>query len=136
VPTSAQMQAALPAATRAAVAAMMRAGDEQNGPARGCAIDTIRQAGAGDYGDRALGRDLARGEGVDNLATVMRTLAIQLTVPSDEWFLARIVRVGLADGQLSDEERAAARAIAAYLGMTPEQAQGVISMTEEGAAAG
>jgi hypothetical protein len=36
---------------------------------------------------------------------------------------------------LSDEERQAAREIAAQIGMTPAQARGVITMTEEGASA-
>src|SRR5260370_23231840 len=62
-------------------------------------------------------------------------LAVQLAVPAREWFLADAVRIGLADGPLSDEERQAAQEIAAQLGMTPAQARGVISMTEEGAAA-
>jgi enoyl-CoA hydratase/carnithine racemase len=45
------------------------------------------------------------------------------------------VRIGLADGMLSDDERHVAREIAAQLGMTPAQARGVIAMTEEGASA-
>jgi hypothetical protein len=66
----------------------------------------------------------------------LRTLARQLIRPAPEWFLADVVRVGLADGPLSDEERGAARVIAAHLGMTSAQAHGVIWLTEEGAAAG
>jgi tellurite resistance protein len=62
-------------------------------------------------------------------------VAIQLVVPAREWFLAEAVRIGLVDGTLSDEERLAAREIAAQLGMTPAQAHGVIAMTEEGASA-
>jgi tellurite resistance protein len=57
-------------------------------------------------------------------------------MPAPEWFLADVVRIGLADGPLSAEERAAAQLIAAYLGMTSAQAHGVILLTEEGAAAG
>ena len=57
-------------------------------------------------------------------------------MPAPEWFLADAVRVGLADGPLSDDERGAARQIAAHLGMTAAQAHGVIVMTEESAAAG
>ncbi len=51
-------------------------------------------------------------------------------------FLADAVRVGLADGPLSDEERQAARLIGSHLGMTAAQAHGVILMAEESAAAG
>jgi hypothetical protein len=137
VPTSAQMGAALPAGTRVAVAAMLRAGDQRSGVARASAIETVRISGVRDYGDSALGEDLTCAEGASSqLAAALRTLAVQLTMPAHEWFLAEVVRVGLADGQLSDGERYAARQIAAYLGLTPAHAHGVISMTEEGASAG
>jgi len=66
---------------------------------------------------------------------MLNRLAIQLEIPAREWFLAEAVRIGLADGTLSDEERHAAQEIAAQLGMTQAQARGVISMTEEGASA-
>ena len=62
-------------------------------------------------------------------------LAIQLAIPAREWFFADIVRIGLADGPLSGDERQAAQEIAAQLGMTQAQARGVISMTEESAPA-
>jgi hypothetical protein len=137
MPTTAQMRAALPAATRAAVVAMLRAGDDGATLARTCAVDRIRSAGQHDYGDAALVADLRRSENAGTeLSSVLGTLAVQLTMPAHEWFLADVVRVGLADGPLSRAERSAAREIAAYLGMTPAQAHGVISMTEESAAAG
>jgi hypothetical protein len=137
MPTTAQMRAALPAATRVAVVAMLRAGDERSAAARACAVDSVRSAGAVNYGDVALAADLAHAKSAaSKLASVLGTLAVQLTMPAHEWFLADVVRVGLADGQLTDGERCAARQIAAHLGMTPAQARGVISMTEEGAAAG
>ena len=60
---------------------------------------------------------------------------MQLAVPAREWFLADIVRIGLADGQLTDDERLAARQVAANLGLTAAQAHGVITMTEESAPA-
>jgi hypothetical protein len=133
LPTSARMLTILPAATRAAAAVMLRAGAEDSGLARASAIEAVRTAGDGDYGEPGLSSDLARDVA---LAPVLGNLAIQLIMPAHEWFLAGIVRIGLADGQLSAEERAAARHIAACLGMTPAQAHGVIWMTEESAAAG
>lgn len=137
MPTTAQMRAALPAATRAAVVAMLRAGDDRSAPARASAIDRVRVSGVQDYGDATLAVDLKRGESTGNeVASVLGTLAVQLTMPAHEWFLADIVRVGLADGPLSHEERCAAREIAACLGLTTAQALGVISITEESAAAG
>jgi hypothetical protein len=133
LPTSAQMQEALPAATRSAAIAMLRAGGGNSSPARRRAIDAVRGAGLADYDDATLDADLS--ESAMDLAGPLSRLTLQLAIPATEWFLAEVVRIGLADGTLSDEERQAAREIAAWLGMTPAQAHGVISMTEEGASA-
>ena len=133
LPTSAQMRAVLPAATRMAAAAMIRAGDKASGRARACAIETIKKAGAASYGESDLDADL---DCDADLAAVLGRLALQLTMPAHEWFLAGIIRIGLSDGQLSADERAEAKLLAACLGMTPAQAHGVIWMTEESAAAG
>lgn len=133
LPTSAQMRAVLPAATRVAAAAMVRAGDAGSGRARACAIEMVRKTGPAAYGDAELDADL---DCDADLAAILGRLALQLTMPAHEWFLAGIIRIGLSDGQLSADERAIAKLLAACLGMTPAQAQGVISMTEESAAAG
>jgi hypothetical protein len=133
LPTSAQMQQALPAGTRAAAIAMLRAGGRNSTPARRRAIDAVRGAGLADYDEQALDADLS--EAAMDLDRPLNRLTLQLAIPATEWFLADVVRIGLADGMLSDEERQAAREIAAQLGMTPAQARGVITMTEEGASA-
>ena len=139
VPTSAQMQAALPAGMQAAAIAMLRAGGGSSLPARRRAIEAIKGAGLADYDDGALDSDLSAptvaGQPAKALAGPLNRLAVQLAVPAREWFLAEAVRIGLADGTLSDDERRAAQDIAAHLGMTPARARGVISMTEEGASA-
>ncbi len=136
LPTSAQMQAALPAGMRAAALAMLLAGDGRAVPARRRAIESIRGAGLAGYGDAALSADLVAPQRPDHdLAFALNPLAIQLAVPAREWFLAGVVRIGLADGSLTDEERDAAHQVAAQLGMTPAQAYGVIAMTEESAPA-
>lgn len=137
LPTTAQMQAALPAGMAAAATAMLRAGDPASLPARRRAIDAIAGAGPAGYGDAELDADLAgAGEPDRDIARPLNSLAMQLEVQAREWFLAEIVLIGLADGSLSDEERHAARVIAAHIGMTPAQAFGVIAMTEEDAPAG
>jgi tellurite resistance protein len=135
LPTTEQMLTALPTGMRAAATGMVRAGDSASSAARASAVDAVRHAGLDSYDDAALAADLADASSHD-LAGVLGTLARQLTMPAHEWFLADVVRVGLADGQLSPDERRAAREIAACLGMTPAQAHGVIAMTEESAAAG
>jgi tellurite resistance protein len=137
LPTTAEMQVALPAATLAAVTIMLKAGDPASPPARGRAIDIVRAAGLAGYDDEALTADLISAGDPDlDLPAPLGTLALQLIRPATEWFLADAVRVGLADGPLSDTERSAARAIASHLGMTSTQALGVISLTEQSAAAG
>jgi hypothetical protein len=134
LPTVAQMQIALPAGTRAAFAAMLCAGDAGSLVARAHAIEAIREAGAPSYDEADLDADLARTRTGGDLAGTLRTLAIQMVMPAREWFLSGVVRIGLADGQLTHEERRAARQIAGYLGMTAAHAHGVIWMTEESAA--
>jgi tellurite resistance protein len=136
LPTAAQMQAALPAGMRAAALIMLRASGGSSAPARRRAIDAIKGAGLADYDDAALDADLSvSARPGQDLAGPVKRLTMQLAVPAREWFLAEAVRIGLADGALSDDERNAAREIAAQLGMTPAQARGVISLTEEGASA-
>jgi hypothetical protein len=118
---------------------MLTAAGGGGDPARRRAADTIRNAGLADYSAPALDADLsarfASGHPAQDLSRAMTTLAVQLAVPAREWFLADVVRIGLADGPLTDEERRAAHEIGARLGMTPSQARGVIAVTEEGAAA-
>jgi tellurite resistance protein len=139
LPTMAQMQAALPAGMRAAAITMLRAGDADSVAARRRVVDAVRGAGVADYDDTAVDADLERASGPDGDAEVitrLNALTAQLAVPAREWFLAEIIRIGLADGALTEAERQAAREVAAHLGMTPAQAVGVITLTEEGASAG
>jgi hypothetical protein len=135
VPTSAQMEAALPAGTLAAAVCMLLAGDPGSDPARRRSVDAVRAAGLAEYDDAALSRDLAQTSVTGADAVTLNTLAAQLAVPAREWFLADVVRIGLADGPLTDDERMAARHVASNLGLTAAHAYGVITMTEEGATA-
>jgi hypothetical protein len=135
VPTSAQMEAALPAGTLAAALCMLLAGDSGSEPARRRAIDAVQAAGLAGYDEAALNRDLAQTSVTGADAVTLNTLAAQLAVPAREWFLADAVRIGLADGPLTDDERSAAKHVASNLGLTAAHAYGVITMTEEGATA-
>jgi tellurite resistance protein len=137
LPTAAEMEVALPVGSLAAVTTMLRAGDPASRPARSRAVEMIRAAGLADYDDAALTADLAASSDPElDIAAPLGTLASQLTMPAPEWFLADAVRVGLADGPLSDSERGAVRLIAAHLGLTAAQAHGVIAVTEGSAQAG
>ncbi len=75
-------------------------------------------------------------ETVPGLRPAVEAVAIQLEGHAREWFLARVVQVGLADGALTEAERAVARSIARYLGMSAAHGRDVISLTEEAAQAG
>jgi hypothetical protein len=129
LPTAAQMQAALPAGMRAAATAMLRAGDPGRPAARHRAVAVIQGAGAEGYSDADLDSDGAQPAEV--IRGAINQVAEQLTPDAKEWFLAETVRVGMADGPLTDHERQIARAIAADLGMTQAQAVGVVAMAEQ-----
>jgi len=132
-PTAAQMQAALPAGMRAGASTMLRAGDQDSSPARSRAVEAIIAAGAQGYGDAALDADLAEPDSA--WAPALTQMGAQLAVPAREWFLAEVVRIGIADGPLTRAEREAAHVVGAGLGMTQAQTLGVITLTEQGASA-
>jgi hypothetical protein len=130
-PTAAQMQAALPAGMRAAVAAMLVAGDPSSPAARHRAVAAIQGAGAQGYSDTDLAAD--SGQPAEATRSALADVARQLTPEAKEWFLAETVRIGMADGPLTGPERQTAQAIAMDLGMTQAQAIGVITMAEQAA---
>ncbi|HEY8044265.1 MAG TPA: zinc-ribbon domain-containing protein [Streptosporangiaceae bacterium] len=131
LPTAAQMQAALPAGMRAAAGAMLQAGDRRSAAARQRAVAAIQGAGARGYTDADLEADA--GQPAEATQSALGQVARQLTPDAKEWFLAETVRVGMADGPLTDSERRIAGLIAADLGMTQAQAVGVVTMAERAA---
>jgi hypothetical protein len=131
LPTAAQMQAALPAGMRAAAAAMLQAGDRRSAAARQRAVTAVQGAGARGYTDADLEADAA--QPAEATRSALGQVARQLTPDAKEWFLAETVRVGMADGPLTDSERRIAGLIAADLGMTQAQAVGVVTLAERAA---
>jgi hypothetical protein len=128
-PTTAQMQAALPAGMRAAATAMLQSGDPANPAARQRAVAVILGAGAEGYADGNLDHD--RAESPEAVGQAIGQVAQQLTPDAREWFLAEVIRVGTADGPLTESERNTAVAVAADLGLSPAQAIGVITLAEQ-----
>ena len=128
LPTTEQMAAALPAGMRAAAALVLLAGLESDEAARRRAVEAVQGYGEEYYDDEALDGDL--GMPPPFLAEEIATAGVQLAVEAKEWFLAQAVRIGLADGPLSEAERQTMHEIAAQLGMTQAHALGVIAMTE------
>jgi hypothetical protein len=155
VPTVDQMELALLAGTKAAVVAMLGAGGAASQPARRRGIEMVRAAGADGYDDERLavglgerppgasGRahaadeDEAADDGpVMGLRPALEMLSVQLEGHAREWFLAKVVEVGLADGPLSAAEREVAGRVARYLGLSPARGRDVISLAEQAAQAG
>lgn len=127
-PTTAQLADALPAAMRAAVAVVLRAGGATQSAVQ-AAIAAVRHAGAPGYDSAQAAADAA--QPVEAAVAPLRTLAANVTQDACERYLAEAVRVGLADGVLTPAEREAIQWIAAHLGMTPAHATGVITTVEQ-----
>jgi hypothetical protein len=130
-PTTAQMQEALPAGMRAAVSAMLRSGDPGSPVSRQRGIEAVTGAGMRGYDETMLNADLA--QPFESIRPALNRVGAQLTVQAREWYLAEIIRIGMADGPLTEGERQAALAIGIDLGMTQAQVVGVIAMTEQSA---
>jgi tellurite resistance protein len=128
LPTAAHMQAALPAGMRAAAAAMLQAGDRGSPAARQKAVSVIQETGAQGYTDADLDGDTA--QPAEATRRALAEVARQLTPDAKEWFLAQTVRVAMADGPLTGQERRTAETIAVDLGMTQAQAVGVVTLAE------
>jgi tellurite resistance protein len=145
VPTVDQMELALLAGTEAAVVAMLGAGGAASQPARRRSIELVRAAGADGYDDERLavalgerpdGKCAADNGPVIGLRPALETFSVQLEGHAKEWFLAKVVEVGLADGPLSAAEREVAGTVARYLGLSPARGRDVISLAEQAAQAG
>ncbi len=130
-PTTAQMQAALPAGMRAAVSAMLRSGDPSSPVSRQRAIEAVIRSGVPGYDEAMLNADLR--QPFEAIRPALNQVGSQLTIQAREWYLTEIVRIAMADGQLSETERHAALAIGADLGMTQAQVVGVVAMTDQSA---
>jgi hypothetical protein len=128
-PTVAAMQAAVTDGVRGMVAVMLQSADPDSVAARRKAITVVTGAGVTGYGEEALGQDLTR-PGAD-WRPAIAAFGGQLQPVAKEWHLAEMIRLGLLDGPLTDGQRNAVIGIASDLGMTPAQAYGVISLTEQ-----
>jgi zinc-ribbon family len=133
-PTTAQMQAALPAGMRAAVSAMLRSGDPASPASRQRAIEAVVRAGTSGYDEAMLNADLM--QPFDAIRPALNQVGTQLTIQAREWYLTEVLGIAMADGSLTESERHAALAIGIDLGMTQAQVVGVVAMTEQSAGHG
>jgi hypothetical protein len=130
-PTTAQMQAALPAGMRAAASAMLRSGDPASAVSRQRAIEAVIGSGVPNYDEAMLNADLM--QPFETIRPALNQVGGQLTIQAREWYLAEVIRIALADGPLLETERQAALAIGLDLGMTQAQVVCVVAMTEQSA---
>ncbi|MFG1999652.1 zinc-ribbon domain-containing protein [Spirillospora sp. NPDC048911] len=130
-PTALQMAAALPAGMRAAATLVLRAGDPADEAARDLAVEAVRGYGEERYDEDDVAADLQLR--VEFLEEEVARAGAQLAVEAKEWFLSQAVRVGLAGGPLTENERRTLHRVAQLLGMSRAHALGVI-VTTEGAA--
>jgi hypothetical protein len=86
------------------------------------------------YDEAQLNADLT--QPFEAIRPALNQVGAQLTVQAREWYLADVIRIGMADGPLTDGERQAALAIGLDLGMTHAQTIGVIATTEQSAGRG
>jgi hypothetical protein len=128
-PTVAAMQMAVTDGVRGMVAVTLQAGDPSSVAARRKAVMVVTGAGVTGYDEAALVQDLARP--VADWRASIAGFGRQLEPVAKEWHLAEMIRLGLLDGPLTDAQRNAVIGIASDLGMTPAQAYGVISLTEQ-----
>lgn len=128
-PTVAAMQVAVTDGVRAMAAVMLQAGDISSVAARAKAIQIVSGAGVSGYHEGALVQDLSKPAA--EWRPAIAAFGGQLQPVAKEWHLAEMIRLGLTDGSLTDAERQAVLAIASDLGMTPAQAVGVLTLTEQ-----
>jgi zinc-ribbon family len=128
-PTVAAMQAAVADGVRGMVVIMLHASDPGNAAARGKAVMVVTGAGVTGYDEAALAADLTRP--ATDWRPSITAFGGQLQPVAKEWHLAEMIRLALLNGPLTDDQRNAVIAIASDLGMTPAQAYGVISLTEQ-----
>jgi hypothetical protein len=130
-PTAAETQSSILHGTRAMVGLMLRTGGMDDIAARKVAVEVVIAAGAQDYDDDKLTADL--GLSMDAARQDITRLGGQLRAETRERYLTEAIRVALADGPLTENERGTAEMIAADLGMTKAQALGVITMSGQDA---
>jgi hypothetical protein len=128
-PTVAAMQVAVTEGVRGMVAVTLLAGDQGNAAARSKAVTVVTGAGVTGYDEATLAQDLTRPAA--QWQASIASFGGQLQPVAKEWHLAEMIRLALLDGPLTDSQRNAVIGIASDLGMTPAQAVGVITLTEQ-----
>jgi hypothetical protein len=129
LPTSAALADNLVAATREALAWLLRTAP--HGPAAvATALEILSRAANRPWTEPELRADIA-GLDVSGLPNRLAALAGVLNEHGKESFLGGCTRVAAADGTITDQERQLLDNVAASLTMTPAHARGVIAQVTE-----
>ncbi|MGH9209921.1 MAG: hypothetical protein ACRD2C_04475 [Acidimicrobiales bacterium] len=129
LPTSADLAENLVAATREAIAWLLRT--VPPGPAAvGTALEILSRSANRPWAEAELRADVA-GLDVSHLPNRLAALAGVLNEHGKETFLAGCTRVAAADGPVTDQERQLLHNVAASLTMTPAHAHGVIAQVTQ-----
>lgn len=128
LPTSAALTEQMVAATREAVARLLRV--DASGSSRPRALAILSQVSGQQWDDGALDADLANID-VQHLPGRLAQLGSVMNEHGKERFLAAAAAVAAGGGIISSDARMALDEMAQALGMTPAHARGVIDQATE-----
>jgi hypothetical protein len=126
-PTSAAIAVELATSMRAAVAAIVEAGDVASMATRLAAVVAMADAGTQEYVDATLTWDLERHASV-GYDDRLRRIASALEPVGREHLLTTLANIAVADGDYSDGEQHVLERAGAALGMSPAHVRGVLDL--------
>ena len=124
-PTSASIAVELATSMRAAVAAVVEAGDRASVAARSAAVVAMADVGTQEYVDATLTWDLERHASV-GYDDRLRRVASSLEPVGREHLLTTLAGIAIADAEYSDGERQVLERAGAALGLSPAYVSGVL----------
>jgi hypothetical protein len=124
-PTSASIAVELATSMRAAVAAVIEAGDRASVAARSTAVAAMADVGTQEYVDATLTWDLEHHASV-GYDDRLRRIAPSLEPVGREHLLTTLASIAIADAEYSDGERQVLERAGAALGLSPAYVSGVL----------
>jgi Tellurite resistance protein TerB/zinc-ribbon family len=125
-PTSAVLTDSIRDTMRLAAVALLNAGNSWDSAARQAAVDTIAATGAAGYNDANLGSDLSA-QDTSQLSDQVNRLGRGLNDQGKETFVTRLAQVAVADGPITDSERAVLEKVGSALGLSAAHLLGIVT---------